>query len=340
MKNKKQVTILDVAERAGVSRAPAGRIIGNYGTASEEAKEKVLRAIKELDYTPNVIAQGLRSKSTKTIGVVVGSIKNNFCNQFLYAVEKVCLDKGYNVLFCNTNEEPGREIEQLKNLRARQVDGIVLISAISKSKGIPKQYKSLYTGMPIALADRRIKDLNLDIVTSGNFKGAYDATKHFIDLGHRKIAVLASSSYSTILERLDGYRQALQDHEIEHDETLELIAPFNDAFNEDSIKELLEKNPGITAIMVLNNSLLCRLLEGLRNLNYRVPDDISVISWDDDDLNILMEIDTVVQQVEKMGQIAVERVFELIDPSARKGEPLSVTLGTVFKERKSCRKME
>ena len=92
--------------------------------------------------------------------------------------------------------------------------------------------------------------------------------------------------------------------------------------------------------MVLNNSLLCRLLEGLRNLNYRVPDDISVISWDDDDLNILMEIDTVVQQVEKMGQIAVERVFELIDPSARKGEPLSVTLGTVFKERKSCRKME
>lgn len=339
MKSKKQVTILDVAERAGVSRATAGRIIGNYGNVSEEAKEKVLKAIKELDYTPNVIAQGLRSKSTKTIGVVVGSIKNNFCNQLLYAVEKVSLEKGYNVLFCNTNEEPEREIEHLKNLRARQVDGIVLISAISKNKGIPKQYKNLYTGMPIALADRRIKELDLDIVTSGNFKGAYDATKRFIDLGHRKIAVIASSSYSTILERIDGYRQALRDNEIEYDESLELISPVMDVVNENKIRELIEKNPDITAIMVLNNSLLCGLLGGLRNLKLKVPDDISVISWDDDDLNVLMGIDTVVQQVEKMGQIAVERVFELINPSVEKGETLSVTLGTVFKERNSCRKI-
>lgn len=339
MKNKKQVTIFDVAERAGVSRATAGRIIGNYGNASEEAKEKVLKAIKELDYTPNAIAQGLRSKSTKTIGVVVGSIKNNFCNQLLYAVEKVSLDKGYNVLFCNTNEDPEREFEHLKNLRARQVDGIVLISAISRTRGIPRQYRSLYTSMPIALADRRIKELNLDIVTSGNYKGAYDATKRFIDLGHRKIAVIASSYYSTILERLDGYRQALRDNEIEHDERLELITPVIDAVNEARIKELFSENPGITAIMVLNNSLLCRLLEGLRNLNRRVPEDISVISWDDDDLNVLMGIDTVVQQVEKMGQIAVERVFELINPSMEKGETLSVTLGTVFKARNSCRKL-
>ena len=157
MADKKNITIIDIAKLTGLSKATVGRVIGNYGNVSPESKEKVEKAIKELNYIPNAVAQGLRSNGTKIIGVIVGSIKNNFCNRFLYAVEKAAIEKGYDVLFCNTGEQIEREFQCLKNLKARRVDGIILISSVLKAQDIPKENMDLYKDIPIVLADRNIE---------------------------------------------------------------------------------------------------------------------------------------------------------------------------------------
>lgn len=111
MAEDRTITIDDVARLAGVSRATVGRVVGNYGSVSEKSKERVWEAVKQLDYQPNLIARGLRSQSTKTIAVVIGSIRNTYSTALVYAVEKEAQKKGYNVLICTTHEDIEKEIK-------------------------------------------------------------------------------------------------------------------------------------------------------------------------------------------------------------------------------------
>lgn len=293
---KKQSTIIDVAMKAGVSKATVGRVIGNYGNVSEDSRNKVLAAIEELNYIPNAIAQGLRASGTKTIGVVVGSIKNNFCNQLLYSVEKVAINRGYDVLFCNTGEKPQREFEYLKNLKARRVDGIILISSVVDAEEIPHQYKNLYTDVPIVLADRKICGMDMDFITSSNYDGAYNAVKRFASLGHKHVGIISYGSVSTILDRIDGYRHACQECGIMLDMRYMLTAPTLEEVSIEKIVDYIQRVPEMTAVIVLNNSILPRVITATKRVSRKLPDDLSVVTWDDDELNELFAIDTVVQQ--------------------------------------------
>ena len=124
-----RITISDVAKTAGVSAATVGRVVGGYGSVSSKTRDKVLKAIAELGYSPNVVAQGLRSRKTKTIAVIIGSISNSFFANMVSAIENEADEYGYNVIICNTNEDPELEMKHIINLQARMIDGIILSSA-------------------------------------------------------------------------------------------------------------------------------------------------------------------------------------------------------------------
>lgn len=339
MAEKKNYTIIDIAKMTGLSKATVGRVIGNYGSVSAAAKEKVEKAIREIDYVPNAIAQGLRSSGTRTIGVVVGSIKNNFCNRFLYAVEKTAIKNKYDVLFCNTGENIEREFQCLKNLKARRVDGIILISSVLNVADIPAKYAKLYQDIPIVMADRKIIDMDLDFITSGNCQGSYNIIKRFAELGHKHIGVIFHGEVSTIKERLRGYRQACENYNLVYNEKYMLSARTIEEMSINKIKQYLRVNPEITAVMVLNNSLLAKLLAAVREDHRRIPEDLSVVSWDDDELNELFGISTVEQQVEEIGKMSMERLLHVIDvPVDQEEATLTMTLKTGYKERGSCQK--
>jgi len=336
MKETKSATIIDVAALAGVSKATVGRVIGNYGNVSPRTRTRVLSAIEELGYSQNAIAQGLRAKSTKTIGVIVADITNNFCNRLLKAVELVALQRGYDVLFGNSGEDPTREFELLANLKARRVDGIVLISCITDARSIPKRYVDLYHSLPIVLADRRVRDLDLDLITSDNEARAYSETKKLIGLGHRKIGVIFFSSVSTIADRYAGYQNAMREAGLEAGSRTTLSTQVISGITPDRIAHFLSDNPDMTAVMVFNNSILASLLRAMRNTGKAIGRDLSIISWDDDDLNDLMEIDTVTQKVDVIGQTAVDRLFSRIEGDMSGEDAIAFTLGTAYIKRASC----
>lgn len=339
MENGNQTyTIDDVAKLAGVSKATVGRVIGNYGSVSEKTRKKVMEAVAELDYVPNTIAQGLRNHSTKTIAVVLGSIKNNYCNALVYAIEKEAMKRDYNVLICNTHENLDKEIKHLQTIRSRQVDGVILISVYTVGKVIPDKYRQLYENqnIPMIFVDRNILGIKKDLIQSDNEEASYEATKYLISLGHRNIGIIGTVAYSTVQERLKGYRRALQEAGIPVDSSMIVDAEYSEKrAGQRLAAKLLDEHPEMTAMYVLNNTLCGSVLLELKRRGLKAPDDISLLTWDDDELNELFDITTVVQRVDEIGKRAVNRLFELMENPG--SEVRTQMVNTQLVIRKSCK---
>ncbi|VUW91570.1 LacI family DNA-binding transcriptional regulator [Blautia obeum] len=321
MSDDRTITIDDVAKLAGVSRATAGRVVGNYGSVSEKSRERVWDAVRQLDYQPNLIARGLRSQTTKTIAVIVGSIRNTYSTALVYAVEKEAQKKGYNVLICTTHEDIEKELKHLKDLNSRKVDGVILMSAYRADANMDKKYKEFYISkLPIVFVDRSIPGINRDVIQSENFDASYKATKYLMDMGHRKIGIIATSNFSTVQERIKGYKAAFANAGIEYDESLiASVDELSDKMSRKVCHEFLEEHPDITALYILNNSLCSGVLLDLKERQMKIPQDISLLVWDDEEYNELLDITTIEQPITEIGKQATRRLFELI------GEPEETT---------------
>ena len=314
MSDDRTITIDDVAKLAGVSRATAGRVVGNYGSVSEKSRERVWDAVRQLDYQPNLIARGLRSQTTKTIAVIVGSIRNTYSTALVYAVEKEAQKKGYNVLICTTHEDIEKELKHLKDLNSRKVDGVILMSAYRADANMDKKYKEFYISkLPIVFVDRNIPGINRDVIQSENFDASYKATKYLMDMGHRKIGIIATSNFSTVQERIKGYKAAFANAGIEYDESLiASVDELSDKMSRKVCHEFLEEHPDITALYILNNSLCSGVLLDLKERQMKIPQDISLLVWDDEEYNELLDITTIEQPITEIGKQATRRLFELI----------------------------
>lgn len=314
-KNNKVITITDVAKLAGVSTATAGRVLGNYGNVTEKNKVRVLEAARELGYSPNEIARGLRSHKSNFIAVIVGSISNNFFSSTISAIETEARKLGYSVIICNSHESVQEELKQLQSLKEHMVEGVIISSAYTLDCIERETDWSTYEyGLPIVLMDRRIEKIGCHVVESDNYNGSYEAIQYLINLGHEHIGIIGSGNYSTISDRIKGYRDALTANNIEYNDNYITYVPMT---SEDTIHDtllgFLQKNGELTACMVLNNSLCTPFLICIDELGKKSPQDMSIISWDDSNLNVFLGITTVAQDPIQIGTIAVNRLKELIN---------------------------
>lgn len=332
-----RITIADVAKSAGVSAATVGRVVGGYGTVSSKTRDKVMQAIAELGYSPNVVAQGLRSRKTKTIAVVIGSISNSFFANMVNAIENEADEYGYNVIICNTNEDPELEMKQIVNLQARMIDGIILSSAWPVGSMKPEKESVYHCGVPVVMVDRRVEGLDFDVIESENFAGSYKTTNYLIALGHRKIGILGTGNYSTINDRIAGYKQALADRKIEF-QPRRVLTPRRkkNQYNTMEIDNFFLSNRDMTAVMILNNSLAETALLRLDHLAAYDRDKLSIICWDDAGMNKLLGLTTVQQFPEEIGREAAKRVIGLIEKRDLPGEKKNI-IGTELIIRSSCK---
>ena len=332
------VTIADVARYAGVSTATVGRVVGGYGTVSSKTKDRVQKAIKELGYAPNVVAQGLRSRKTRTIAVIIGSVSNSFFANMVSAIESEAAEYGYNVLICNSNEDPETERKHIKNLQNRMVDGIILSSAYPVGPENQIKDRELYTGrIPVVLVDRRVNGLDLDVIESDNFAAGYKTANYLLALGHRKIGILGTGNYSTINNRIAGYQKALADRKIEVlPKRILTIHKVNNSYNESVINNYLLENRDITAAMILNSSLAEAVLLSLNKLQMFKKEELSIICWDDSSMNKLLGLTTVLQFPETIGREAARRLIGLIENRTMPGERINL-VNTELLVRNSCR---
>lgn len=271
--------IRDVAKRAGVAPITVSRCINNSGYCSQETRTRVEAAIAELGFVPNRLASGLRSKHTHTLALVLTDITNPFFTTIARGVEDIASEAGYTVIFCNTDESVTKEQMYLQMLLEKRVDGVLLVPALS---GIDSVHLLKKQGTPIVVIDRRLPDLQTDVVRCDSEGGAYALTRLLLSLGHRKIAILnGPSGVSTSEDRLSGYRRALTEAGIATDPRLEFYGAFiQDSGFEMTYKAMADAQKP-TAIFAANNFITFGALKALHEMGLRVPEDVAIVGFDD-----------------------------------------------------------
>ncbi|MFL5672982.1 MAG: LacI family DNA-binding transcriptional regulator [Chloroflexota bacterium] len=276
--------ITEVADHAGVSAMTVSRVLNNSGYVSTATRKRVELAIAELGYVPNALARQLRSKRTKMLALVVSDISNPFFTTIARGVEDAASARGFAVMFCNTDESDEEESRYLRLLVERQVDGVLLVPAQNPAASL----RLLRThSIPVVVLDRRASR-GVDNVRCDSEEGAHALARHLIGLGHRRIAVLTGRrAISTSADRVAGVRRALAEAEIVFDESLVRYGAFN--FGDKNVADgrlmarevLTATDDPPTAIFAANNFIAFGAVRALRDLGLKIPDDVSIVAFDD-----------------------------------------------------------
>jgi LacI family transcriptional regulator len=319
-------TIYDVAEAAGVAPITVSRVINDSGYVSPETRARVEKAISDLGYVPNRLAQGLRSKQTHTLGLVITDITNPFWTTVVRGVEDATHAAGFNVILCNTDESVEKQDKYVRVLLQKQVDGFIIVPARSSDEAVTLIEKAQ---VPLVVMDRKV-GMPVDTVRCDSEKGAYQLIKHLLDLGHRRIAVLSGAeSVSTAVDRVRGYRMALYDAGFPIDETLIVKREFTQAAGYAMAQHILALEPRPTAIFAVNNFIAIGAFKALTEQNLRVPDDISMVAFDDLPPALVMKpfLTVAAQPAYEMGHRAATLLLDRLSGHLP-GEVQSIVLPT------------
>lgn len=308
------VTIHDVAKEAGVSIATVSRVLNDTDYVSDEVRERVLQVAEDLHYRPSRVAQSLRSSKTQTIGVLVPQVDQPFFGKLTFAIQNALKGHDYYTLVANTMEDRTQENKYLEMLLEQRVEGVLIVPT-GQSK-LPFE-RLTSNGIPTVIIDRDISNVQTaDRILCNNRQGAEDAMQHLIDLGHTHICIMGGPSYSTaVQERIKGVRRAAlaSESDIAFDVVDLALPEFQRGV--DAALEVLRRDERPTAIFALSDIIAVSVLHAAQQIGLSVPDDLSVIGFDDIPLASysLPALTTVAQPVEDMGRLAAEALLERID---------------------------
>ncbi len=275
----RRVNIEDVAREAGVSAQTVSRALNNKGEISPETRDRVLRTVDRLGYRPNTLARGLVTQKTSTLGLVVPDIANPFFSEVARGAEDVAQKEGYSLLLCNAMESPARELEALRTLEAQRVDGIVLCS----SRLSDDELSGLLTRLPaVVLVNRQATSGSLRSACIDDEAGAYQATRHLLDSGHRAIAFLAGPSTShSGRRRALGYRRAMSGAGLAVDPELVVECTPQLEGGYGGVLQVLATRPAVDAFLCYNDLVAVGALQACAACERRVPDDVAIVGCDD-----------------------------------------------------------
>jgi LacI family transcriptional regulator len=312
-------TMRDVARLAGVSISTVSAVVNNKAIVSSESTALVQKAIEALGFTPHGGARGLRTGRTHILGFVVQDITNPFFVEALRGVEDEALKHGYEVMVCNSNDRPDLELRHLKALYAQRVDGVLLAPVDSYSA----RELLVRDRAPIVFIDCVPMKAKVSCVVTDNFDAAYEATRHLVGLGHRRIAVISGKlTHSTSIDRVEGCRKALQESNLPVQEE---SVRQGDSHIESGYRiglNLLQSSEPPTAIFTLNNRMALGILRALRELRIACPERVSVMSFDDPDWAEVFapSLTAIEQPTYEIGKSAVSLLLHSIQSTKDDGD--------------------
>jgi LacI family transcriptional regulator len=301
--------ISDVARRAAVSPATVSRVLNGDPRVGETYRARVLRAVEELDYRPNVLARNLRRQRTATIGVVVPDIENPHFGELVRSVEDQAFDAGYRVLVCNTDESADKQQAYLEALIDERVLGVIISPSDPGGEQIARL---LDLGIPVVAFDREVNDARADAVLADNVKALRIGSDVLIGEGHRRIAFIAGRTHvETGAERLAGYEMAMRAAGLE---PLVVDGDFRLERAETAVAGLLAGDPRPTALIVANNLMTLGAVRAVRAAGLRVPDDVALVGVDDPPWSALVDppLTTLAQPVRAMAADAMELLLQRV----------------------------
>jgi len=305
-------TIKDVAALAGISYTTVSHVLNKTRPVSEEVRVKVEAAIARLDYVPSAVARSLKAKTTATIGLLVPNSLNPYFAELARGIEDYCERNGYCVILCNSDDNPQKQRNYLRVLLEKRIDGLIVTSAGGDS-GLAQGLAGVRT--PMVIVDRGLEGVNADLVRIDHQHGAYLATRHLLELGHRDIACIGGPGNTSVAQmRLAGFQQALREAGVEAPAERILESDFSSTGGYRAAAQLLDGGQPPSAIFAGNDMMGIGVLRAAAERNIRVPSELSVIGFDD----ILMSryvypaLTTVGQSILQLGETAAELLLRRI----------------------------
>lgn len=306
-------TIREVAHRAGVSYATVSHVINNTRFVSEETRARVQSAMSELNYRPNAVARSLRSGRTNTIGMILPDSSNPYFAEIGRVIEEEAFRSGYSIILCNMELDPAKENLYINVLMNRQVDGLIFCATGDQ---MPMLDELESQDIPAVFIDRDLPGVEVDTVIVDNDQGGCIATQHLLDLGHRRIACITgpASPITPSGRRVNGYEAALIEAGIPVDHDLIRLGDYHPRSGMEITEALLRLPDPPTAIFACNDLMALGAIRAANKLGLRVPEDISIIGYDNIDLTNFINppLTTVSQEQETVGLWAVQALVRRI----------------------------
>ncbi|MCL4466885.1 MAG: LacI family transcriptional regulator [Chloroflexi bacterium] len=345
-----RVTMRDVAARAGVSTATVSLVLSKSRFVSEQLTRRVMDAVDELGYRPNDVARSLRRQSTETVGVLIPTILSPFYPAVLKEIDDVLSANGLSMLFANTKEEVESERALISLMQEKRVDGL-LISPYA-SVNTPLLERLVSEGTPVVTFHRGIAAGRLDCVTWDDYGGSYEAVRHLVQLGRRRIAILTSLPLSGVsaspdapwdpdqpdvsanLPRLLGYEAALRDAGVALDPALYLVGGTSErrmaaSRGKEAVLRAMRRGSPPDAVFATNSSMAIGVLEGAAEVGIRIPEDLAVVGYDENPWTARLSppLSVVARDGALLGSEAARLLFRRLK-ERRSGPPETIALPT------------
>ncbi len=311
-------TIYEVAKKARTTSGTVSRALNNKGYVAEETKRKIERVAKRLNYTPHFLARSLRTKKTDIIAVIIPNIANPIYPEIIRGIQDKAHELGYQVLISNSDALPEREIELLTIFSQKRVDGIFLGTGEgAENKKIREKIKKLSEAGIKLVVGGFIKDkLPTDSLSIDNFQGAYEVTKHLLNLGHNKIGFISGPKNARVAqERQKGYRAALLNHNILYHDGLVAYGNFQQESGYTLGKDFLQREKAPSAIFAANDVMAIGVILAAEELGRRIPEEVAIAGFDDITWASIIRprLTTVSQPKYEVGSLAAEMLIQRIN---------------------------
>lgn len=329
---RKRASMREVADLADVAISSVSRVLSGHPDVSADMRDRVLDAVRQLEYEPDFLAQSLRRGATLSVGYVVGDISNPLISSITSGAESVLRSGGYSMLLMNSENDAELDSAHIRFFQARRVDGMILSLASERHQATLDILQQV--DVPVVMVDRDVAaDLDASIVRNDHRAGMRAGVGHLLDLGHRRIALITGGlDLWPVRERIAGMAEAVATRGVP-DETISLVGSLSAEHGERSTEQVLAMDPRPTAVIAGGNQVLAGCIRAIQRHGIRIPDDISLVTCDEVDLSELHSppISAIARDTLLLGRTAAELLLERIGGA----EPRTVLLPTTFTARPS-----
>ncbi|EII3115883.1 substrate-binding domain-containing protein [Vibrio parahaemolyticus] len=315
-------TMKDIAKLAGVSTSTVSHVINKTRFVSEEISKRVNNAAKELNYyAPSALARSLKVNRTKTIGMLVTTSTNPFFGEVVKGVERSCYHKGYSLILCNTEGDNERMRQSINTLLQKRVDGLILMCSSLEGERIDVFER--YPDIPVVVMDWGPMLFTSDKIQDNSLRGGYLAAKYLIDCGHTEIGCITGPLIKHQAQmRYEGYKRAMNEAGLEFNANWIIESDFECEGGYQAFKKMAERGTLPSSIFVSNDMMAMGVINAANELGIKVPDDLSIIGYDDIHIAKFMSpsLTTIHQPKYRLGQAAVETLVRRLDDKSNEAQ--------------------
>lgn len=285
---KENITIKDIARELGISPSTVSRALKDHPDISQATRDAVNELAKRWNYKPNPIALSLKSGSSKTIGVIIPDIVHYFFSTILSGIEDEAYERGYNVMMCQSNEKWDHEVKNVQTLVSSRVDGI-LISVAKETTDYDHFRAAAERGIPLVFFDRIVDDIETDRVIVDDEIGAYNAVKHLLRMGKKRIVHLSGPSNLQIARlRIDGYLRAMKEYRLTPSQE-DIIKCDTSEEADEIVPNLLNRANRPDALFVVNDLTAAQALMITKRLGFKIPGEVAIVGFTNSQLATLTD---------------------------------------------------